>query len=371
MASLDGSRSLQGVSDEYFDHVCGPCEGEEGMIEAKQYCGVCSEFLCDPCVKHHRKLPITKNHKIVPAHTVSVSSSLHFPPADSQADAKPLGAITKQVTKVMQDKKIGLLGKHMQSRRDVDIRLDSPISGCAVMPNGDIVLCERGERNSGRLTLFDKSWVNQGNLRIPGIYDVSVVDPNTVVVTVAEKKILQYVQTLPHLQLGRTIQLDSECLFVCVSGDNIYIRCTTSDKRREIRVLGLDGTEKHQVPVDRNSSPWDITLSPSGEKIFFTDLNSNTITCMTVDGRIVYRYKDNNLKGARGVYCDLEDNLFVCGFRSHTVQAITHDGKNGGTLLTSRDGLFLPQCVAYRSIDDELFVGCAGPTHLLVYKMVA
>ena len=75
MASVDGSRSLQAASDELFDHVCDPCGNEGTVIEAKQYCGVCSEFLCDPCVKHHRKLQITKNHKIVPAHTVSARSS--------------------------------------------------------------------------------------------------------------------------------------------------------------------------------------------------------------------------------------------------------------------------------------------------------
>ena len=75
MASVDGSKSIHAASDELFDHVCGPCGNERYVIEAKQYCALCSVFLCDPCVKHHRNLPITQNHKMVPATTVSVSSS--------------------------------------------------------------------------------------------------------------------------------------------------------------------------------------------------------------------------------------------------------------------------------------------------------
>ena len=591
MASVDGSRSVQAASDELFDYVCDPCGNEGNTIEAKQYCGVCSEFLCDPCVKSHRKFQITKNHKIVPATTVSVSSSRRIslycgcknnrepeyycenhddvtcsPCKDikhhqcklisiqqkssgyksSQIDAilvkskylkekydqlkqkcstnkkelgrskdicqnemkafrkelngfldrleqkmlkelsdievekrrqideqittltnalqmldaeykilakakadgrnqimltaevqtsktirdcesrladltkditelilsfeknkkleglltvvKSFGAINKIEKKDGQGEKIVLLGKHVQSRREVNVRLGEDrykprITGCAVMPGGNIVICDN---NNDRLKLFDNSWVYQGSLTIPGvIYDVSVVDANTVIVTAPHTKKLQYVQILPQLQrgraiqlplgrgiqlplgraiqlpqlqLGRTIQLDSYCWRVCVSGDDIYVRCTTSDGRWEIRVLGLDGTEKRRVPVDRNSSPNYITLSPSGEKIFFTDWDTNIVTCMTVDGRTVYTYKDDNLKITRGMYCDSEDNLFVCGWKSNTVQAITADGKSGDTLLTSSDGLVRPNSIAYRSSDDELIVGCYLE-HILVYKM--
>ena len=71
--TVDGTRSLQAASDELFDHKCGPCGNKGNVIEAKQYCEVCAEFLCDHCVKYHRKLQIPTNHKTVPAHTVSAS----------------------------------------------------------------------------------------------------------------------------------------------------------------------------------------------------------------------------------------------------------------------------------------------------------
>lgn len=563
MASVDGSKSLHKASDESFDHLCGPCNNEGIVKEAKQYCGVCSEFLCDQCVSHHRKFPLLKSHKIVPAHTVSVNSTcrlsincgcnnnreteyycenhsdvictlckdirhykcktmpikqkcssyksakidavlakskslkdkydqliqkcstnktelvrskdvcqkeikafrkelndfldkleqkmlkelasceneecqhieqhiatlsnalqmldtdykmldkakvdgrnevmfaaevqaaktirdcesrladlekdvaelrLSFEKnkkiVDLQADIKSLGVIDKDTKKGEQGDRIVLLGKHVQSRREVKVRLDKDnsdpwITDCAVMPNGNIVICDC---NNEKLKLFDNSWVRQESVRIPDIWGVSVVDSNTVIVTDPDHKKLQYVQVLPQLQLGGTIGLDSECRGVCVSGNDIYVTCESLNGH-EIRVLGLDGTLKRRVPIDKNSSPWYITLSPSREKIFFNDSKTKMVTCMTVDGQIVYQYEDDNLKDARGMYCDTYDNLFVCDLNSNNVQVVAPDGKSCGTLITDADGLDCPESIAYRDSDNELIIGRDGFDDLLVYKM--
>ena len=90
---------------------------------------------------------------------------------------------------------------------------------------------------------------------------------------------------------------------------------------------------------------------------------------MTVDGSIVYQYRDENLKDTTGMYCDSEDNLFVCDSRSDKVHAVGADGKSCGTLLTSSDGLVRPQCIAYRRSDNVLIIGCYAHDHLLVYKI--
>lgn len=563
MSSGSGSSVLQKGSDELYDHVCGPCENEGYMKEARKYCEVCSEFLCDHCIKHHRKLALLKKHKLVPAHTVSVIPSrclsfycgcssnnetehycenhsdvictqcknekhdkcrttpiqqkcsgykalkideilaktnhlkdkydrlkqkcstnkkelvrskdvchseikafrrelndfldkleqkmlieldacedeenklidqqfvtlsktlqmldtddkmlteakvdgkiqtmfaaevrakktireckrrladlekavanfrLSFEKnkklADFPVNIKSLGTLNTQTKKADHRNKVVLLGKHVESRREVMVRSNNcyyvpAITDYALMPNGNIVICDS---NNDRLKLFDNSWACQESLAIPNIRRMSVVDPNTVIVTVPSEKKLQYVQILPQLQLERNIDLDTECLGVCVSGTDIYMTCKTP-KGPEIRVLGLDGTFKRHIPIERNSYPDNITVAPSREKIFYTDRKTQTITCMTVDGRIVYKYRDENLKDARGIYCDLEDNLFVCGQISNNVYAITADGKSCGKLLTVNDGLRWPECIAYRSSENELIIGCLNSDHSPVYKM--
>ena len=114
--------------------------------------------------------------------------------ADLQADIKALGAIDKETKKVEQDDNIVLLGKHVQSRREVNAKLDDDksdtwITSCAVLPNGKTVI---SDHQNSRLKLFDNSWVCQESLLIPDI-----VDPNIVIVTVPGQKKLQYVQVIP------------------------------------------------------------------------------------------------------------------------------------------------------------------------------
>ena len=65
MASVDGSKSWLGASDEIYDMVCGPCKTENLNKEAKHYCEQCQEHLCDACQGAHRKLKATKNHSIL------------------------------------------------------------------------------------------------------------------------------------------------------------------------------------------------------------------------------------------------------------------------------------------------------------------
>ena len=75
MASVDGSRSLQGASDELYDAVCGPCQTDKMGKKATHYCKECKEYLCSPCKDYHRKLAVTKNHNILSGNKISASAS--------------------------------------------------------------------------------------------------------------------------------------------------------------------------------------------------------------------------------------------------------------------------------------------------------
>lgn len=55
------STLLQAVTDD-DPALCTSCE--EGAI-ATSRCGDCSEMLCDPCVKAHQRVRITKDHHII------------------------------------------------------------------------------------------------------------------------------------------------------------------------------------------------------------------------------------------------------------------------------------------------------------------
>ena len=276
-----------------------------------------------------------------------------------------------------------LLGRKVQSRSRVDVKAGNDtqtpiITGCTILTNGDVVLCDF---YNNKIKLLNSSGVLTGNMELSSYpWDVSVLEPTSVIVTLPYKKQLQVVQVYPQLNLGRVIQLelDKICWGVAVGKGELYVTCHNYNPGEgEIRVLDLDGKVKRRLEVNQDgsymfTSPYYITMNSSGEKIFVSDGNRETVTCMSVDDRVIYTYKDDGMKPPMGLLCDSEDNILVCGGidgGSDKVQVLTADGKRHCTLLTASDGLNDPRPIAYRDSDNTLLVGCQGSDHLLSFQL--
>ena len=270
-----------------------------------------------------------------------------------------------------------LLGRQKELHREVNVRLagdknDPEITGCAVMPNGCVVICDH---SNDKIKMLDSSLELKDRINLPYPWDVSVVDANNVIVTLVSKKQLQYLQIFPSLKAKRVLQLDQMCCGVAVSGDNIYVTCHDGLGVGEVRVLDKQGNIKRRFGVTNTGSilstgPHYITVSTSGDKVFVSDFSTDTVTCMAMDGSTIYRYMDKDLKGPKGVYCDEGDNVLVCGYGSNNVQMIEAGGKKAGTILSAKDGLTEPISVAFRESDNTLIVGCHERNKILIHNLV-
>lgn len=245
------------------------------------------------------------------------------------------------------------------------------ISGCVVMPTGDLVLCDR---NNHKIKVFDCGFVPKGSVALPNPWDVSVININIVIVSSPENKQLHYVQLFPKMKPGRIIKLDVKCWGVEVSGDEIFVTCYDAGDDGEVRILDRLGKIKTRLDVSVSISsllrfPDYITVNRASEKIYIADSSTSTITCMTVDGQIIYQCLADDMKGPRGLYCDQGDNLLVCGEVSNSVHKITADGMKYSTLLTSSEGLCQPVSITYRDSDGTIVVGCYADDSVFLYKL--
>ena len=75
MASVDGSRSLQGASDELYDIICGPCLTDKISKQANHYCNECRGYMCNSCKDAHRKFALSKNHNILSGKQIPARAS--------------------------------------------------------------------------------------------------------------------------------------------------------------------------------------------------------------------------------------------------------------------------------------------------------
>ena len=356
-----GSHTWPASSDEVY-HLCASCFEDGVFKEARHYCQDCKQSICDSCKDHHRKLAGTRFHTIsrINIGLATVSGKLGHMNISSD------DAATKTV----------LLGRKVHSRSEVNVTAgddkETPwITGCTVTTNGDAILCDT---LNNKIKLLNSSGVLTRNVELSSRpWDVSVLDQTSIIVTLPDKDQLQVVQVYPQLNRGRVIKLNETCWGVAVGKGELYVTCGDGFRDGEITVLGLDGKVKRRLGVNQYGSclfmtPDYITVNSSGEKIFVSDSNACTVTCMSVDGRVIYTYKDDSMRGTEGLLCDSEDNILVCGMWSNNVKVLTADGKRHCSLLTASDGLKEPWSIAYRDSDNTLLVGCASD-HLLSFQL--
>ena len=246
------------------------------------------------------------------------------------------------------------------------------VSGCVFLEDGGLVLCD--SRNN-KIKLFKSTFDFKESLSLKAQpWDVSVVDSNTVIVTLLNLQRLQYIQVLPELQIKDYIKLSMMCWGVEVVNNEIFVTCI-NENGGEVRVLDMEGILRRCIGMNidtqdtlRFEGPYALTVSAASGNIFVSDYSTSTVTCLSGDGQIIYQYSDSLLNGARGVIVDGADNIMVCSARSNNVQVITEDGCRHRTLLPSSHGIMKPWCVAHRRTDNTLVLGCAGK-YLLVFEL--
>ena len=290
---------------------------------------------------------------------------------------KELGQLIGQIThKSSQNTNTLFTELAVDSSRKVNIQLSSDsgcpwISGCTFIPDGGVVLCDR--RYSNLILLSDTFTVKERLQLDYQPFDVSPVNSNSVMVTIPDKKKLQLIQVIPSMKRGRSINVGRKCWGVQVVEDLIYVTCHNDPGEGEVLVLDMNGRVKHRLgQLDKKPAmftrPSYITVCPSTRKLFITDEDTATVSCLMSDGTVVYQYKDKELRDPYSVCVDGGGNTIVCGRLSDNVQVIRDDGTKCCTLLTSQDGVWAPYSVAYRQSDTTLILG-SRDSNILVYKM--
>ena len=295
-----------------------------------------------------------------------------------QADIDSLGSLIIYSARDIQGGRKLLLDSKIQSQqKQMNVKMSDDkntpcITGTVVRATGEIILCDY---TNYKLKLLDSSNALKDSLKLNAQpRDVSVVDAKTVIVTLPWNQQLQYIDVLPRLTPERVLKLNKKCWGVRVTGDKIFTTCHNQPGEGEIRILDMDGNLLQQLGINQDGSfmftaPCYITVSPAEKKIFVSDYGKDTVTCMTMDNRVIYQYRDNGMKWPRGLYCDGGDNILVCGGVSNNVQVITTEGKKHCDLVSSRDVLEKPVSISYRESDDTLIVGCFDSNNAILYKL--
>ena len=102
----------------------------------------------------------------------------------------------------------------------------------------------------------------------------------------------------------------------------------------------------------------DVTyVATSGDKLYYTNTNTNTVTCCDLHGPTQWQFKDERvLQLPYGISVDNDGNVYVVGYYTHNVVVISPDGQRHRQLLSSKDGLSYPVVLDYDKSTNRLLV---------------
>ena len=154
-----------------------------------------------------------------------------------------------------------------------------------------------------------------------------------------------------------TIPMDTNIYGMAVRGRTIYY-CASG---KGLKMLNLSDISVSDIIS--SSMPDASFVATSGDKLYYKNINTDTVTCCDLHGTTQWKFKDNRvLQCPYGISVDNDGNVYVVRYYSSNVVVISPDGQRHRDLLSSKDGLTQPTVLDYDRSTDRLLVVNQGGT---------
>jgi DNA-binding beta-propeller fold protein YncE len=228
------------------------------------------------------------------------------------------------------------------------------ITGCSLLPGGRMVFsCY----NSSIVAFINKEGIKSFQIGKgktgSGTYDtVYIKDDNSVAVSSGwGGKLCITIINIESQKVMTTISINTDSYGMAVRGRTIYY-CTVY---KGLKMLNLSDRSVSDII---SSDMSDVTyLATSGDKLYYINTNTNTVTCCDLRGTTQWQFNDERvLQHPLGISVDNDGNVYVVGCHSSNVMVISPDGQRHRQLLSSKDGLSYPTVLDYDKSTNRLLV---------------
>ena len=252
------------------------------------------------------------------------------------------------------------------------------IQDCVFMPSGDLLLVDMWKKEVLHL---DSSFTIRERLKQLSTIQIAVLSENIAVV-IDGRNVLQFLEVMPKLRIIKSVPLERwsslHRLGMAAGGGLIYVYCfrhqkQTDDDKGHIKVLDSNGKEIRRIDAVQNgqvlfAKPYHLTASTT--RLY---ISGESLTCLKLDGTLVYQYKDINLGWIRGIVVDSEDNVLVFGDGSrqkakdkfHVIKA---NGKRHISKALEQSieipGYNCSDCLSFRPSDRTLAMGALSDLYI-------
>lgn len=231
------------------------------------------------------------------------------------------------------------------------------IRGCDMFEDGRMVFADYRAVNK-RLIIMDGSLASVCQLNDCPL-DVSIIDSNTVAVTMKSKEGISIVNVNLSLTL-RTITLKDKCYGICCTDGKLVV----SMANKKIKIVDLFGNV-----VSTISKMNDATYcSAKNDRIYYAAQSKNIIYCCDLNGCVLWNFNCKKSDYPLGMTHDVVGNVYVTCKDTNKVIVIDSSGKESRELLTSKDDIYHPRAIHYNCKNNILLV-CNEFSKCFLYKI--
>ena len=276
--------------------------------------------------------------------------------------------ITPQSGRTILAKKDSVDISHIVARKMSHMNITSPkdnrrqrVSGLAVTENGTLLV---GDVNNGTLKVFSQDNTLLSSVPLSdGCGDVTVTEDDIAVVSTRDKK-LHFLDNSnpPSSSVQRSVSLGYVVWGITPYKDRLVVTANTTP--RSVRMIDMNGKEVWSVTKGPDSqqlfgTPFYIVTSKINdtETVIVSDSEKDTLTLLNANNGSLLKIVDMEGKGPRGITVDNNGNIFVACYKTSEICVWSSDFTKSRTLISQKDLKREPDCIAYSSSTDTLYIG--------------
>lgn len=241
------------------------------------------------------------------------------------------------------------------------------MTGSMFLSNGDFLVCDFYLK---MIRFFDAEFKEKTKLQLPDSpWTTTTTKDSNLIVSFTNLKKLANIEIASH-EIKSYIELDKKCFDVKTDESKIFVACTNDPGQGEVRILDLKGNKLKSVGLNPDGTymlnhPLHLAISCNQECLYVSDYSDSSVLCMTMDGKILSKIKDINVKYPRGSLLDMDNNFLVCA--SDGIYRVNNNGGKHDKFLMNKDSICDPYSLSYRGSDGTLVVTCSSK--LLLFEL--
>ncbi|XP_045158770.2 uncharacterized protein LOC123524554 [Mercenaria mercenaria] len=237
---------------------------------------------------------------------------------------------------------------------EIDINTDNDNNdmisarGLAVVQNHYLAVLNHTNKSVKVVDVRNMKVTNEMNMKCDLVQSITNVNNNQIAVTITHnfQNKIQFlsVSMSGSLSKGHQIAIDIFCKDLAYSRGSFFML-----HWGKVRITDMQG--KTLKIINTEGFADSIAVSPNNETIYLASYGKNTVTSMTLDGKVKAIYKDKSLKSPDDTTIDSEGLVYVKSLDS--IHQLTEDCNKIQILLKD----VYASAITYSNTDNRLYIG--------------